>query len=467
MRKFVIQAFVAKGVSFSPPQLKAAAKNLVPFHTIPSGYYLRRMSADFSRIPKPLSLIETNKFADGLLTYKQFGASTRTLITESKTFSGEPVGIQTFINEFWTSKQRAANRLHEISYRACFKPQLPRFFIERLTAPGDIVYDPFMGRGTTLLETALLGRIPFGCDVNPLSEILIKPRLHPPALTQIEERLREIDFSEGDEWPEELLVFYHAETLQQIVALKKYLRNRQSQNRLDFVDEWIRMIAVNRLTGHSTGFFSVYTLPPNQAVSIKSQQKINAGRKQIPPPRNVPEIILKKSRTLLGDLDSSHRAILKKVPPCALLLTQLSSHTPQIPENSVSLVVTSPPFLDVVDYAGDNWLRGWFVGLDSKNGKLTVPKILKEWQKVVTEIFHELHRVLKPGGHIAFEVGEVRGGKIKLEEAVLPCGMAAALQPELILINDQKFTKTANCWGVANNFKGTNTNRIVLFKKYA
>ena len=44
----------------------------------------------------------------------------------------------------------------------------PRFFIEKLSAPGDKVYDPFMGRGTTLLEAALLDRIPVGNDINPL-----------------------------------------------------------------------------------------------------------------------------------------------------------------------------------------------------------------------------------------------------------------------------------------------------------
>jgi hypothetical protein len=59
----------------------------------------------------------------------------------------------------------------------------------------------------------------------------------------------------------------------------------------------------------------------------------------------------------------------------------------------------------------------------------------------------------------------VRGGTVKLEETVLHCGLDAGLNPELILINDQEFTKTANCWGVSNMSSGTNTNRIVLFEK--
>ena len=73
--------------------------------------------------------------------------------------------------------------------------------------------------------------------------------------------------------------------------------------------------------------------------------------------------------------------------------------------------------------------------------------------------------MLRPGGHVAFEVGEVRGGRVKLEEAVIPCGIDAGLDPVAVMINAQAFTKTANCWGVANNTKGTNTNRIVLFSK--
>src|SRR5207253_10193136 len=109
-------------------------------------------------------------------------------------------------NEFWTAKQCAAHSLHEISYRACFKPQLPRFFIERLTDPNETVYDPFMGRGTTPLEAALLGRIPTGNDINPLSAVLVRPRLHPVALTAVEQRLDQIDLTDHGDLPAELLV---------------------------------------------------------------------------------------------------------------------------------------------------------------------------------------------------------------------------------------------------------------------
>jgi hypothetical protein len=413
----------------------------------------------------PRPAFEPLTFREQLISFCEFRKSTQTLLTLFARPDGAQGEIETFINEFWTSKQRAAHSLHEISYRACFKPQLPRFFIERLTEAGDVVYDPFMGRGTTPLEAALLGRIPMACDVNPLSIVLTKPRLNPPTSEQVAARLAEIPFSNDDEFPEDLLVFYHPDTLKEITSLKKFLRQRRQANELDLVDEWICMVAVNRLTGHSPGFFSVYTLPPNQATSVKAQKKINADRNQIPPRRHVREIILKKTRSLLSLCDGHTRQTLNRVGANPLLLTSLAECVPQIPSNSVSLVVTSPPFLDVVDYAGDNWLRCWFVDIDASSVAITVPHKLQEWQEAMTRVFRELYRLLKPGGHVAFEVGEVRGGKVKLEEAVLPCGISVGLEPLLVLINDQEFTKTANCWGVDNGAKGTNTNRIVLFRK--
>jgi len=409
--------------------------------------------------------ITSDQFAGQLERFCEFDKATERIVTSFALPNGGTQDVDTFVNEYWTAKQRAANRLHEISYRACFKPQLPRFFIERLTDPGDVVHDPFMGRGTTPIEAALLGRIPFACDINPLSVVLTKSRLDPPTVDEVARRMQQIELGDPDEFPEDLLVFYHPETLKEIASLKKYLIRRRASKTLDGVDDWICMVAINRLTGHSGGFFSVYTLPPNQATSVKAQQRINAKRNQTPPRRHVREIILKKSRILLKECDSFARQTLARVAGRAKLLTHPAASTPEIARNSVDLVVTSPPFLDIVDYAGDNWLRCWFLGIDAKSVAITKLKNLQDWQDAMTAVFHELHRILRPGGHIAFEVGEVRHGLVRLEEAVLPCGVQAGLLPVLVLINDQEFTKTANCWGVDNGDKGTNTNRIVVFRK--
>ena len=415
--------------------------------------------------PREEPLPVTKSLAEQLAAFREFGTSTKVVETPAKTFRGQSLRVATYVNEFWTSKQRAANSLHEVSYRACFKPQLPRFFLQRLTRRGDLSYDPFMGRGTTLLEAALLERVPCGCDISPLSRVLIAPRLRPPTLPEIIGRLQKMNYTTPHEIPEELLVFYHPETLKEICSLRHDLIERNASGQGDFIDDWIRMVAVNRLTGHSPGFFSVYTLPPNQAVSIKRQRQINEKRGQTPPRRHIAQIIAAKSRQLLADCDAAVKRALSATCGSVRLLTRHCGHTPEIATGRVSLVVTSPPFLDVVDYAGDNWLRCWFVGVDTSSVKLTVPNKLDAWQAAMTEVFHELHRILKPGGHVAFEVGEVHAGKTKLEEAVLPCGVEAGLEALLIVINKQEFTKTAKCWGVDNNTKGTNTNRIVVFRK--
>ena len=225
------------------------------------------------------------------------------------------------------------------------------------------------------------------------------------------------------------------------------------------------MVATNRLTGHSPGFFSVYTLPPNQAVTVDRQRGINQNRQQTPPERDVRVSILKKSRSLLSKLEEEDAERLRETSREASLITGSSDNTPGIESDSISLVVTSPPFLDVVDYQADNWLRCWFNGIDAQTVDVWHFKKPQEWQAAMTRVFAELKRVLMPGGYVAFEVGEVRGGKILLETLVVPAAAEAGLEPLLVLVNDQVFTKTSNCWGVDNLKKGTNTNRIVLLRK--
>jgi len=294
----------------------------------------------------------TRQFGDFIESIERFDG----FGTKTETFQED--GLPYYVNEFWTARQRQAGRIHEISYRACFKAQLPGFFIAGLTEAGDTVHDPFMGRGTTPIQAAVMGRRAVGVDINPLSVLLTRPRLAPVKIGAIEARLREISEAGArpapDPLDDDLLLFYHPETLARIKALRAWFAGHEPA---DAADDWIRMVALNRLTGHSPGFFSVYTLPPNQAASARSQRRINARRGQTPPVRDVTAIIAKKSRSLLGDG-------IQGVFPGSDLRCAPAENTPHIGDASIDLVVTSPPFLDIVNYADDNWLRCWFAGID-------------------------------------------------------------------------------------------------------
>ena len=390
-------------------------------------------------------------FLQSVRQFNAFGAATQEVTVE---------GIPYLVNEFWTSGQRQAHSIHEVSYRACFKPQLPEFFISRLTVSGEGVLDPFMGRGTTPVQAALMGRRPMGNDINPLSLLLTRPRMAPPPLAVVVRRLNDVTWDAADEVPDDLLAFYHPLTLRRLCALREWLIREAPLGITtpDPATDWLRMVAINRLTGHSPGFFSVYTLPPNQATSVANQIKINKKLNQTPPIRDITSIIVKKTRQLLGD------GVPPPHPP-AILGTGPSSIMPHVPDRSVSLVITSPPFLDIVHYAQDNWLRCWFAGMDVAAVDITMHRTEAAWEAMVRSTLAELARVVRPNGHVAFEVGEVRGGKVLLEKAVWRAAENLPFERLGVIINQQEFTKTANCWGVHNNSKGTNTNRIVLLRR--
>jgi len=367
--------------------------------------------------------------------------------------------------ELWTAKQRQMCSLHEISYRACFKAELPEFFISRFSKENEIVYDPFAGRGTTAIQATLMGRRFIANDINPLMKVLAEPRTNPPPLDAVQRRLQEIDLTRiipKEEDEPEVEVFFSPQTLSEIRTLKSYLLQKRLQGTEDRVDQWIRMVATNRLTGHSKGFFSVYTLPPNQAVTPERQKKINEKYKNPTDEyRDVKSIIYKKTKALLKEVPNPWPGIGGE------FLNQDAANTYLIPANQVHLIVTSPPFLDQVQYHHDNWLRCWFNHINTEQValNLTQYRSIDHWSEAMQSVFEEFRRILVPGGYGAFEVGEVRKGKIRLDDYVFPLIQKAGLEPIATYINRQQFTKTANIWGISNNSIGTNTNRVILFSK--
>lgn len=406
----------------------------------------------FEPVDKVDDKLSAADFIDGLVKFKEFGK-------ETEVFSRN--GTPYFINEYWTAGQRQSHSIHEISYRACFKAQLPEFFIKRLTETGDTVHDPFMGRGTTPVQAALMGRQAFGNDINPLSLLLTRPRLNPITQKQIDEKLLGLSINPKNDITEELLAFYHPETLANLEALKDLLLDLAplSDPQPDPVIDWIRMISINRLSGHSPGFFSGRSMPPNQAVSIKAQLRINEKLGVSPPVRDIKNIISKKSKSLLRN-----GCVMSQTN--SRLFVGSAWDTREIKDSSVKLVVTSPPFLDIVQYAADNWLRCWFAGIDPEQVNISMHKKPEEWTEMVHSVLAEMSRILCSGGHIAFEVGEVRNKTVLLEDLVLEAAKGLPLEKLGVMVNQQDFTKTANCWGVDNGSKGTNTNRIVIMRRH-
>lgn len=379
------------------------------------------------------------------------------------------VSVET--GELWTARQRQMHPLHyAVSYRASFKPELPDFFIRKYLGEktGGRVLDPFGGRGTTLIQANLLGYSGIHNDLNPISHFMASSRKLIPEMNELEKKLKNLKLESSVKIPQKdsqrLSPFFHESTLSEIINLRKILKKTD-----DPAVRYIGLTALSRLHGHSDGFFSVYSFPQISIMPV-AQMKNNLKRGIIPEYKNTKERILKKMKRDLSKELPEHYSI-------ASAENQYFKHDARdissIEDESVSLIVTSPPFLDKVDYILDNWMRAWFLDVEKevKNITLSILSDLDAWGNFMKDVMIEMGRMLEPGARAVIEVGEVVYGSrtINLEELLvekLPLKVkGGTLTAEKIYINSQKFTKLANCWDVKNNVKGTNSNRCLVIRK--
>lgn len=358
---------------------------------------------------------------------------------------------------------------YTISYRGSFKPELPDFFINRyLKVPG-VVLDPFGGRGTTTLQANLLGHRAVHNDLNPVSVFLARSRQNVPAMKILEKRLDALQLDRKmkptPEEKERLSPFFHPRTLSEILCLKSELLDNMD----DPATRYIGVTALSRLHGHSDGFFSVYSFP-QISIMPGAQRKNNARLGQKPEYRSIRERILRKMKR---DLSLPLPGVFNEAARGNRYISENSQDLKTVRTSSVDLIVTSPPFLDKVDYISDNWMRSWFLGLESATSsiELSVMNSLSEWEDFMRATLFEMGRVLRPGARAVVEVGEVKSRSVLLNLEQVLAGLLPIRVPggelavEEILINEQKFTKLSNCWDVKNNEKGTNTNRCLIVRK--
>ena len=251
------------------------------------------------------------------------------------------------------------NRLHSICpYFAMFPEQFVRKHVIAHTDSGDVVFDPFAGRGTTVLESILLDREGFGTDLNPVAVCLSNAKANPPGEGALMRRIRELEKgareAEPDIQPDPFFALcFHEETLRQIVHLRAELCWRT-----DPVDCFIAAVALGCLHGESHKTANCFSNRMPRTISTKKAYSVEWWKRNgfAPPRRDAFEILKTMTFFRLATPLPRRRG--------AVAEADARNAGAQFPDAAgrVSLVVTSPPYLDMTDYSEDQWLRLWFLG---------------------------------------------------------------------------------------------------------
>ena len=284
----------------------------------------------------------------------------------------------------WDTQAKQGHKLHRLCpYQGSFPPQLPAYFLDQVP-DAQVILDPFVGRGTVVLEAVLRDRLVHGLDVNPVALALSQVKLQCASRREVCEEIDALDLTgDAPDPPEDIEPFFHPETWRQVYCLREAQRSPT-----------LTALTLGRLHGHSVGFFSTKTfnvISVHGASLRKSMVKHGTTSEK----RDVRSILYGAAERFLPETEIQGRGDI--LPGDARQIP--------LPENSVDFVVTSPPFLDVIDYRDVNWLRLWFLDAQSPD---TFVKGVEEYNQFLRQCLQELARVVKPSGHIVFEVGPVQ-----------------------------------------------------------
>ena len=353
-----------------------------------------------------------------------------------------------FLLDTWKDKKRNwGHSLHGMASRSgSFPPALANYFIENFSNKGDRVLDPFSGKGTTVLEACLNDRYGIGVDVAPEAYALTCAKSQivdqEQAINYLENlELKKVSKKELDAVQDEVKVFYHEDVLKQLLGFRKAIAEdfqinnnkiRSINPNTKFAQFWTGVL-IGLLHGSSEMSLSVscshsYSMAPNYVKNYSAKHGLEK------PQRNLKECLINKAKKLFADGHVKHEG---------QSLFASAMDMPEQLENSIDLIVTSPPYFTAQSYAWDNWLREWYLGFDFKEVRKDTlhTSVEEKYRLAMREHLDQAYACLKSKRWAFYVVGDVikkvKAGAYKIitAEIIAQEAQEAGFSVELI-IND-------------------------------
>jgi len=383
-------------------------------------------------------------------------------------------------------------------YVSKFMPHYPKLFIRFLTKQGETVLDPMCGSGTTLIESILLNRNALGIDIDPLARIVSKVATTPIDNSRL--KILEKDFLD------------HLHACKGKVKLEDYTLHFFPNQELWFRKDVIADILFIR--DEIKSYLADKDLRDLAQVALASiiKEVSNADPRDIFPeinqekPVNKEADVFKSFMKALKTAVSKVRTFTRKYGENKATAKIIGSDARKInlPDQSVDLIVTSPPYAYAMDYARIHKLVFFsvfrmpneellqlsrrYVGTDrvsTKNGMNDFERIefargfietLKRerkrraialWKYLVDmrDITAECTRVLKSGGHFVYVIGNatLRGKEFSTADAFIKIGESYGLST--ILTFERPYYARRMGKNRASHSAVTKADVFILFKK--
>lgn len=287
--------------------------------------------------------------------------------------------------------------LHQLSpYIGKIKSSIAGDLVKKYSQPGDLVVDPFAGAGTIPLESALRGRRAFGADISPYSRILSMAKLFPPgslpdALRKTELALLEAaalpppDLRSTPVWVRQ---FFHPDTLRETLNFATIARRPGN--------EFLMANFLGILHHQRPGFLSY---PSSHLVPYLRDKKY--------PRVDFPEMY--EYRELKPRLLAKVQRSYKRFESAGRKLRRFNLSPVQQLElpRRFDALITSPPYMNALDYGRDNRLRLWFIDptlADDVDNDVTQRR--KAFVDAISSLADKVEVGLKKNGYCVFVVGE-------------------------------------------------------------